>query len=60
MTTDKQPFPQKDNTSLECLQDICKFFQDVIILIVLNDLKYFLSYYLAGMQNALVEDDTLT
>lgn len=29
------------------------------MMIVLNDLKYFLCSYIMGMQNALVEEDTL-
>lgn len=30
------------------------------MVIVLNDMKYMLSFYLVGMQNAMVEDCTLT
>ena len=30
------------------------------MVIVLNDLKYMLSFYMIGMQNAMVEDFTLT
>ena len=58
LVKDQRPFPQKDNTSLENLQSISKFLQDVIMMIVLNDLKYFLCNYIMEMQNALVEEDT--
>lgn len=36
-----------------------KFLQDVVMVVILNDLKYLLSFYLIGMQNALVEDHTI-
>ena len=53
-------FKQNDKIALEYLKNVSRFLQDVIMVIVLNDLKYMLSYYLVGMQNALVEDNTLT
>ena len=55
-----KPFMKKDENSIDYLKKICNFLQDVVMVIVLNDCKYLLSFYMIGMQNALVEDSTLT
>lgn len=57
---DNKPFLNNDKISLEYLTNVSKFLQEVVLVIVLNDLKYLLSFYMIGMQNALVEDFTIT
>jgi len=44
-----KPFPQNDKISLDYFNNVSKFLQDVVMVIVLNDLKYMLSFYLCGM-----------
>ena len=51
---------QNDKISLDHLKKVSKFLQDVVMVIVLNDIKYMLTFYMIGMQNAMVEDFTLT
>ena len=57
---DNKPFLNNDKISLDYLTNVSKFLQDVVMVIVLNDLKYMLSFYMIGMQNAMVEDFTIT
>ena len=37
-----------------------KFLSECCLVIVLNDLKYMLSYYMLGMQGAMIEDLTIS
>ena len=59
MGSPRSKFDRNDETSLEYLLSVSRFFEDCLLVIVLNDLKYMLSFYLVGMQNAMVEDFTL-
>ena len=45
---------------MDYLLEISKFIKEVVLALVLTDLKYLLSFYMIGMQNAMVEDSTLT
>lgn len=52
-------FNNNDKISLEYLKSVSSFFHEVVLVIVINDLKYMISFYMIGMQNAMVEEFTL-
>jgi hypothetical protein len=49
-----------DKACLDYLKSVSHFLQEVLMVVVLNDLKYMLSFYLVSMQSAMVEDFTLS